>query len=64
MLLELSVSQIPFIELAFRDAMGEDIRFKDGVRSILEHIFPVYIMGILMRFCRPSEDCCLSFPAF
>lgn len=49
-LLALSVSQIPFIELAFWDAMGKDIRFKDGIRSILEHIFPVYIMGILYAF--------------
>ena len=49
-LLGLSVSQIPFIELAFRDVMGEDIRFKDGIRSILEHVFPVYIMGILYAF--------------
>ncbi|MFS8612896.1 MAG: hypothetical protein FWJ68_15380 [Planifilum fulgidum] len=49
-LLALSVSQIPFIELAYRDAMGEDVRFKDGFRSILEHIFPVYIMGILYAF--------------
>src|SRR5690606_23100171 len=49
-LLRLSVSQIPFIELAFRDVMGEDIRFKDGIRSILEHVFLVYIMGILYAF--------------
>lgn len=43
----LSVAQIPFIELAYRDVMGEDIRFKDGIRSFMEHVFPVYVMGLI-----------------
>lgn len=47
MMLAISVVQIPFIELVRLKTMGKKASLKDGVRSLLDHIFPVYVMSLV-----------------